>query len=167
MWAAVGAVPTSIIGIVMEIIQMHPDLLTPSLPGGNIFKFKQTVLDGNSKSGIYSPTLVGWINIIVLMSGYLISRQIKEWQWVLIIENCFHAIWKLNLFWVPLCQIIDRSGLRPSPTYKLLLTSSKSSIRINTQKFKKMNKYRFFTSHLFIRSLMLSYHLRIFRHKSN
>ena len=40
----VGAVPTSIIGIVMEIIQMHPDLLTPSLLGpGNIFKFKQTV----------------------------------------------------------------------------------------------------------------------------
>lgn len=56
----VGAVPTSIIGIVMEIIQMHPDLLTPSLPGANKFKFKQTVLDdaGNNKSGIYSQKVI-------------------------------------------------------------------------------------------------------------
>lgn len=77
------------------------------------------------------------------MSGYLISRQINEWQWVVIIENCFHAIWKLNLYWVPLCQIIDRSGLCPSPTYKLLLTSSKSSIRINTLKFKKIEQIQF------------------------
>ena len=135
MWAAVGAVPTSIIGIVMEIIQMHPDLLTPSLLG-NIFRFQQTVSGWCWMLGFWTiisvskelnfilhhiSTLMCWIDVLmsVQSSPFDIQFRIKSVMMIGNKENYFHAIWKFNLRWVPLCQIIDRSGLCLSPASNL------------------------------------------------
>ena len=92
----VGAVPTSIIGIVMEIIQMHPDLLTPSLPGGNEFKFKQTALDdagNNSKSeNYYQKVIVDYCD-----SSLVTKISVAFFQFFLYIQfliSSFTVIWK-------------------------------------------------------------------------